>query len=323
MQEQIRVRVGIVGAGGVAARHARVLSQLEGVTVAAVAEPDEQRGRELAEAHDARWVPSHRELLHDHRPDAVYVCIPPFAHGTPERDVLAAGLPLFVEKPLAADLETAEELAALVEEAGVPTATGYHWRCLDTVDRARELLAEHEPRLVQATWLDKVPPPLWWQRRELSGGQTVEQTTHVLDLLRVLVGEVEEVSALAARVERSAYPDSDVDAVSAATLRFANGAIGTVVSSSLPAAKHRAGVELVADGLVLELDDKHLTITTKDGREDLTPQVDPHVAVDADFIAEVRGERGRVCVPYAEALRTHRLACAIGDSARERRAVAP
>jgi Oxidoreductase family, NAD-binding Rossmann fold len=50
--------------------------------------------------------------------DAVYVCVPPFAHGTPETAVLSARLPLFVEKPLAATAETAERLGARVAAAG-------------------------------------------------------------------------------------------------------------------------------------------------------------------------------------------------------------
>lgn len=316
------VRVGIVGAGAVADRHARVLSGFDDVWLVAVADPDDGRGRALAAAHDIPWYGDHELMLDAERLDAVYVCVPPFAHGRVERDVLAAGLGMFVEKPLAADLATAEKVALLVERAGVPVATGYHWRCLDTVQTARALLEGRQPRLVQASWLDKVPPPAWWRRRELSGGQTVEQTTHVLDLLCVLVGDVVEVSALSSRCERSAFEDADVDDVTAATLRFSNGALGTVVSSCLPAAKHRAGIEIVCDRLVIELDERMLAVSDDSGRAVTTAGVDAHVAVDRDFIDALRGDTDRIRVPYAEALRTHRLACALARSAIEGRAVA-
>ena len=86
------------------------------------------------------------------------------------------------------------ELAAeIAERRACVTGTGYHWRCLDTVERAAALLADAPARLALGAWLDKVPPPAWWPSRALSGGQVVEQLTHVLDLARLLVGEVAEV----------------------------------------------------------------------------------------------------------------------------------
>ena len=50
--------------------------------------------------------------------DAAYVCVPPFAHGAPELAVFERGLPFFVEKPLAADLETAEQIATRGPRSG-------------------------------------------------------------------------------------------------------------------------------------------------------------------------------------------------------------
>jgi myo-inositol 2-dehydrogenase/D-chiro-inositol 1-dehydrogenase len=316
-----RRRIGLIGAGGVATRHAAVLAALR-AEVAAVSDLDVGRARTLAGAHGARAYADHRAMLEGERLDAVYVCVPPFAHGPAERDVLEVGLPLFVEKPLAADVATAEAIASLVERAGVPTATGYHWRCLDTVERAHELLAARPPRLVQASWLDRVPPVGWWCRRDRSGGQMVEQTTHVLDVLRLLAGEVLDVTAVAARTERPAFPEADVDDVATATLRFASGAVGAVVSSCLPAVRHRASLEAVADGLVVELTETELTVSDADGRRTLRATVDPREQVDRDFLAALEGDGDAVRAPYGEALRTHRLACALTRSALERRTVA-
>jgi predicted dehydrogenase len=317
----MKTDVALIGAGAVAERHARVLSALDDVEIVAVADPEVGRAPRLADAYGARAYADHESMLAAEDVDAVYVCVPPFAHGEPERAVLAAGLPMFVEKPLAGDLATAVEIAARVERAGVVTATGYHWRCLDTVQAARELLDGHPARLVQASWLDKVPPPAWWLRHELSGGQLVEQTTHTLDLMRVLAGEVVEVFAVGARTEWSDRPDADIDDVTAAALRFASGAVGSVVSSCLPAAKHRAGVEIVADGLVLELSETELVVSAGDGREVRRPQIDAKVQVDRDFIDAVRGGPDRSRAPYREALRTHALACALTRSSRTGRTV--
>ncbi|HEV2824368.1 MAG TPA: Gfo/Idh/MocA family oxidoreductase, partial [Actinomycetota bacterium] len=193
------VRIGMVGAGAVAARHVRTLLVMEGVEVAAVADPALERAKELAAEAGGAAYPNHMELLSSEGLDAVYICVPPFAHGAPELAVIDAGLPMFVEKPVAIDQETAAAIAARLAGRSLVTCTGYHWRWLDIFDRAADRLADRPARLVQCFWLDKVPPPRWWLRRDGSGGQTIEQTTHVLDTARGLAGDVVEVHSYGSR----------------------------------------------------------------------------------------------------------------------------
>jgi myo-inositol 2-dehydrogenase / D-chiro-inositol 1-dehydrogenase len=318
-----KVRIGMVGAGAVAARHVRTLLAMDGVEVAGVADPALERARELAGSAGSAAYPNHMELLDAERLDAVYICVPPFAHGAPELAVIDAGLPMFVEKPVAIDQETAATVAARLAERPVLTCTGYHWRWLDIFDRAAELLADRPPRLVQCSWLDKVPPPAWWLRRDGSGGQVIEQTTHVLDTARGLAGEVTEVHALgtggAAASTEAALPAADIHDVSVATLRFASGAVGTVASTCLLPRLHRAGVEVVGDGLSLELSETELVVEVDGERSAWTAAADARPRPDADFIAAVRGGPDGIRVPWPEAYRTHLLACAITRSAEEGR----
>ncbi|MFD0788597.1 Gfo/Idh/MocA family protein, partial [Micromonospora azadirachtae] len=179
----------------------------------------------LAGLHGVRTFPDVDTLLAA-RPDAVYVCVPPFAHGPVEEAVVTAGIPMFVEKPVAVDLVTAERIADLIARRGLLTAVGHHWRYLSVVRQARDLLVGRTVRMVSGAWWDKVPPVEWWGRRDHSGGPVVEQAAHVLDLIRVLVGDVTEVTAYG---DGSPPPldGADIDSVTAATLRFAGGAVGT------------------------------------------------------------------------------------------------
>src|SRR3954467_3058277 len=187
-------RVGLIGAGGVAQRHARVLSGLPDAQVVAVTDVVPAAAGKLAAEYGGRAVPDVEALLGE-GPDAVYICVPPFAHGTAERAVIAAGLPLFVEKPIAVNMEIAREICTLIAERDLLTAVGHHWRYLAVVEQARALLADRPVRLVSGAWLDKVPPVSWWPHRDRSGGPIVEQAAHVLDLARHLPGEVAEVTA--------------------------------------------------------------------------------------------------------------------------------
>jgi len=311
------VRVGMIGAGAVATRHVQTLLATAGVRVAAVADPAIERARRLAGLGGATAYASHLDMLERERLDAAYVCVPPFAHGAPELAVIDAGLPLFVEKPVAIDLETAAAIAARLAGRSLLTCTGYHWRWLDIFDRAADLLAANPARLVSCSWLDKVPPPPWWLRRDGSGGQTIEQTTHVLDLARALVGEVTEVQAFGTRAA-----GADVDEVSVGSLRFAGGAVGSLTSTFLLPHLHRAGIEVVADGMWLSLSETELVVEA-DGEHTLwRADGDARPRPDRDFIQAVRGGPDRIRVPWPEAYRTHRLACALTRSADEGRPVA-
>jgi predicted dehydrogenase len=309
------MEIGIVGAGAVATRHAQVLAGLDDVRVVGVADPDQGRARALAEPYGAEVLAHHRDLLDRHRLDALYICVPPFAHGPMELAAVEAGVPFLVEKPLAADLATAERIAARVAEAGLLTAVGYHWRYLDTVERVQALLADRPARLAALSWVDKVPPPPWWRHRELSGGQVVEQATHVLDLARLLVGEVEQVTAASSRRPWATDGDGDVPDVTAATLRFASGAIGSIAVTSLARRLHRAGIALVADGLVMELSEFDLVVDAGDGPVTMRADGTAKLRLDRDFLDVVAGRAERVRVDYAEALRTHRLGVAIRRAA--------
>src|SRR4051812_37870048 len=123
-------RIGVVGAGFIARRHVETLTALPDVTVAAVCDVQPDRTAALVSACGATPYADYTEMLARTPLDAVYVCVPPGERGGPERAVLQRGLGLFAEKPLAADLDTAEAIAADVAATGVPTAAGYHWRYL-------------------------------------------------------------------------------------------------------------------------------------------------------------------------------------------------
>ncbi|MBC7630589.1 Gfo/Idh/MocA family oxidoreductase, partial [Aeromicrobium sp.] len=181
-----RLRVGCVGTGFIAGKHLAALSTFGDVDVVAVADSDDQRAAAAASAHDARCYTDGVDLVESEDLDAVWFCVPPFAHGPLEEAAVRRRLPFFVEKPLAHDSATAERIAGLVETAGLLTAVGYHWRHLDMVQKVRDFVADRPPLLLTGYWLDSTPPVPWWVRRGQSGGQLVEQTTHVFDLARLL-----------------------------------------------------------------------------------------------------------------------------------------
>jgi myo-inositol 2-dehydrogenase / D-chiro-inositol 1-dehydrogenase len=304
-------RIGFVGTGGVALRHATVLSQFEDVRLVAATDIDPDRAAGFAEDHGMVTVTDVDQLLALEL-DAVYVCVPPFAHGSPELALLDAGVALFVEKPLAADEKVATVVADRVSQSAALCRVGHHWRCAEPVARARELLQDRSVRLVTGWWLDKVPPVPWWTDRSLSGGPMIEQAVHVLDLARFLVGEVEQVCAFAA----GALGAGGVETATASVLGFRSGAVGTMATSCVLRGKHRAGLEIVADGLVVGVGEDWLEVSDGSGAPERTT-FDPwtaRVAADRRFVDALQGRSGDPATAppdYADAMQTHQLACAL------------
>ncbi len=310
-QMQRTTRVGFVGAGGIAARHLGVLRDFDDVAVVAVADPDADRARGMAEGLGAQVYADPEAMIAGEDLDAVFICVPPFAHGPAERAAIAAGMPFFVEKPITLDLALAEEIADRVAKAGLVTAVGYHWRYLDTVDAARRALWDRQPQLIVGHWLDQTPPPAWWGKAAGSGGQIIEQVTHLIDTARFLAGGVRSVYAQGNHLARDRFADLDVRTAGAATLTFENGTVASLSATCLLNWNHRAGLHLFADGLAVELSDLEVMVDTGHGRHPRGAEGDPVWREDRDFIDAVRGLPNRIRTSYAEALETHRVAIAV------------
>ncbi len=312
-----RLRVGVVGTGFIAGRHLTALTAFDDVEVVAVADADRARADAVADRHGVRAYGDGLALVTAEELDAVWLCVPPFAHGPLEDACIDRGLPFLVEKPLAVDLAEAVRIGAAVRASGLLTCVGYHWRSLSVVEQARTLLAERPVRLLTATWLDSTPPAPWWSRRDGSGGQLIEQTTHLVDLARLLVGEVETVQALEVADDRP----GNVPAASAVVLGFASGAVGTIASSCVLDKRRHVGVQLVHEGGLVELreaalSDHELRVLGVDGEQVVHTDEDPIAREDRAFVDALRGA-GSPPVPYDDGLRTHAVVCAADRSARE------
>ena len=317
-----RLRVGCVGTGFIAGRHLSALSAFPDVDVVAVADPVVERARDVAARFGATAYADGLALLETEQLDAVWLCVPPAAHGPLEDAALARDLPFFVEKPLAIDLSTAVRIAGAVRAKGLLTCVGYHWRSLRMVEQAKQLIGGDPVHVVTGTWLDSTPAAPWWSRREGSGGQLVEQTTHLFDLARVLVGEVDSVQALEAKTPRASFPQADVPTASAVLLRFRSGAIGTMTSACVLDRRHQVDLHLVMQGRTLDLreralSDHELRTETAAGEQTSRSTEDPVAREDRAFVDALLGQSERVPVSYDEALRTQALVCAADRSAQE------
>ena len=285
------VRVGFIGAGGIATSHLVTLLQMPDVEVVALCdisldqiEATKQRvNSRLAEAREPSTgqpgqttsasagrleaVPytDYGPMLRNERLDAVYVCLPPFVHGAPEEAVIEAGVPMLVEKPVALELPLAARLLEGIRRKNLLVATGYQLRYGENVQRARELLANHIIGMILVMRFGRTPDVGWYHLQHRSGGQMTEMATHQVDLLRYLVGEIRTVYASAAtRINHQAKPDYDIFDVNCATLTFENGAVGNFANNFITghgSPPDAQGLHIFCDDLTLSLGNVLRTVT--------------------------------------------------------------
>ena len=105
-----RLRVAVIGVGALGRHHARFLSEQPNVELVAVADSQVDRGQEVATRHQTRWIADYRELLDRQMVDAVSVVVPTVAHRAVAGAFLEQGIPVLVEKPLAANVIQARQL---------------------------------------------------------------------------------------------------------------------------------------------------------------------------------------------------------------------
>lgn len=311
------LRVAFVGAGWIAHQHLSALRQQASVEVAGVADMDAARAAAFAAAAGGcSSFGDCRELIQRARPDVLYICLPPHQHGEVEGLALDHDIPFFVEKPLPPDLSVAEDIAARVAKARLPTGVGYQWRHMETLAPVREWLRTKPPSLIIGHWLDTAPPVQWWYDRRLSGGQLVEQATHLIDLCRVLGGEIAAVAAAEAEAGSSGGPPGNsVGQASAVSIRFRSGAVGSLTSTWLLPRRDQIDIDVISHGQRISINEDRVVLDAADHREERSVGESAFVLQAGAFLASVRSG-SRFPVDYAEALRSHRVALAATAAAR-------
>jgi myo-inositol 2-dehydrogenase / D-chiro-inositol 1-dehydrogenase len=309
------MKIAVIGTGNIARRHLGVLASQPDVELVGVVSPTPEHAGAAAQKWGGRPYTNHEALLRQEDVEAAWICVPPGAHGPLERDLIERGIPFFVEKPLSADRRTANEIASALQASGLVAGVGYHWRALDTIPEVRRVLADNPARMLIGAWHDAVPPPEWWRYQATSGGQMVEQATHLFDTARTLAGEARVMSATATRHGQAAYPKGDVADVSAALLRYDTGATGVYTATSLLGGLATAHLQLVCEGLLITITRDGVTYDTGKDRRRVPVGNDPFLDEDRAFLAAVaRRDPGLLICSYAEALRTHRLCFDVLDA---------
>ena len=245
------LKIAFIGVGGIAGNYRRSLKQLER-PIAAVCDINAERAATIAAEENATAYTDYSEMLQKEKLDVVFTCIPPGAHTTQVADAAAAGAALFVAKPVAQDLETAQHARDVIATAGVINQVGYMARYSDITAKAKALVGDRKLAMGFGRFLARMGANHpWWGKYEVSRGQMVEQTTHVFDLIRYFLGDVANVHAYG--IKGVSEDIADFEECTVCNLQFESGAVGNITSTCVARAHDNFATELVGDDIYLKL----------------------------------------------------------------------
>ncbi len=217
-----RLRVAVVGTGRWWGRqHLRVFADRPDVDVVAVVGRSPEKARERAELVGARAYTDPVAMVEQEHPDLVSVSLPNQGHYETTLALIETGVPLLVEKPFVFDLAEADALLAAAEARGLFFAINFNHRTATPVRMAREAIESGRlGNLVYASWRFGGEG-----ESDHPDANLIETQCHGFDMLEHLGGSISAVSAEMTQLEGRGH------STVALALRFANGAVGTMLGS--------------------------------------------------------------------------------------------
>lgn len=232
------LRIALVGSGSMGRNHARVIATGPRTELAAVIDPHEESGRAVADQYGSAWQP---DLDGIGGFDAVVVAAATEAHHDIAAQVIDAGRPLLVEKPLCPSLEQSEDLVRASEAAGTPLMCGFLERFNPAVMTAMKMI--EAPVYVRAQRHSPYAP-------RIKTGVAWDLLVHDVDLVVRAFGEQqpESFDVSVGQFHPSSVPGAE-DVVEAG-VRFTGGGIASVSASRLGQVKVRSMVIQELDRMI-------------------------------------------------------------------------
>lgn len=226
-------KLALIGCGGIGAYHLEHFLQFPDIELAGFCDLILERAESFVKQAGGKAYTDFITMYDEVKPDMVFICVPPTCHGKIEFETIRRGIPFFVEKPLALDMDLARELVRQVEEKGIIAASGFQCRYDNINDPAMEFVEKNPILHVAASRVGGIPDAAWWNVKSTSGGQLVEQTIHQLDMLRYLLKtEPDTVYSVASRgyVTQEENPGYFTDDLSTTLITFKNGTTCTMMT---------------------------------------------------------------------------------------------
>ena len=231
-----QLKIAVAGAGIIGLAHIEVLARSSRCGLSAIVDPSPGAVAIAAQAGVPLYT-SLDALLAQDKPDGIILATPNHLHVPQALQCIAAGLPVLLEKPVAATLAEGEKLQKVVEETGARVLIGHHRAHSPIMAKAREVVDSGKlGQLVSVMGSAQFFKPdeyfasgPW--RTQPGGGPILINMIHEVHNLRMLCGDISAVQAFASHATRGFAVEDTV----AINLRFASGVLGSFMLSDTAA----------------------------------------------------------------------------------------
>src|SRR4030043_583760 len=225
-----KVRLGLIGMGMIGKLHAETMSKMKDVEFVAACDVDAKHQKTAAEV-GTKYYQSYEDMISKEKMDGLVIAVPNELHLSVGADCAKKGLHLLMEKPIAADLASADRLIQAAKENKVHLMVGHHRRHNPMIEELRNIVRGGKiGKLVGVTVLwslykpkDYFKGPFTW-RAAIGGGPIRINLIHEIDNIRYICGDV---TRLYAEVSNEARKFAVEDTVSI-SLRLASGAVANI-----------------------------------------------------------------------------------------------
>lgn len=227
-----KIRVGIVGCGRIAQRHAGHIARLG--RLAAVCDSDVSKAQKLGEEYEIPFFSDIETFLSFKDMDVVAVCSPNGLHAVHSIKSLEAGFHVLCEKPMALNASDCEEMIKTAERNNKRLFVVKQNRFNPAVEAVKQKIDDGALGKIYSVQLscfwnrnfDYYQKSDWKGTKDLDGGTLFTQFSHFIDLLYWMIGDIEETSAL---IDNYAHKDViEFEDTGVVSLKFKNGALGTI-----------------------------------------------------------------------------------------------
>ena len=229
---------GIVGAGTISDIHAKAIQAIANAKLIGVYSITKSKADAFAQKNNCTAYDTLEEMVHHPQIDIVCICTPSGIHLEPAIKCIDAGKHCLIEKPLEVTLQKCDQIIEAADKAGVKIGVVFPSRFYAASQQLKKSL--DEKRFGDLVLGDAY---VKWHRSEAyyqssawrgtwqldGGGALMNQGIHSVDLLQWYMGPVESVQSVAANIR---HKDIEVEDTIVSTLRFANGALGTIECST-------------------------------------------------------------------------------------------
>ena len=259
------IRFALVGTGMISKIHSQELLNIENAKITAVFSPVEKDAKSFAEKLGAAWYTDFHEMLKSPDIDVVNILTPSGLHGEMTIDAARAGKHVIVEKPMDISLEKAREMIQVCRENQVKLCVISQHRFDPSSIRLKSDIKSGQfgkTVLGQASinwyrpqsYFTESPWRGTWEMN--GGGVLINQGIHTIDLLQFFMGEVESVYA---HTDILAHQNIEVEDVAVATVKFKNGAFGTIVGTTAAYPGLSARLEIIGTNGTAVIENDTLT----------------------------------------------------------------